>query len=272
MYIKLDESSSYYLIFKSFADEETDPSKRPTKSNIFKALTWLVQGCWPGDSLVFFFAGHGSREKGQLKLVPLDHDECEPITIVDDELYETIIRPLPQGAKLHVIIDACESGNALGLPFRYRTDEYAIGLPFRYRTDREGRGDWEHQSPQFAISEATNGGTVICFTSCDDHQLAKEISVTVEDIWKDIWVTAQDTWEDIWFLAKDIKAVSSAVNTGTLTFALTKAILPHRHSITYGELLKAIIFTVTKDDLGLEQLPQLTSNEMFDVDTNDFHL
>lgn len=86
-------------------------------------MNWLVQGCRPEDSLVFFFAGHGFREGGQLKLIPLDHDESEPIKIVDDELYEKIIRPLPQGAKLHVIIDACKSGNALGLPFRYTSTD-----------------------------------------------------------------------------------------------------------------------------------------------------
>lgn len=123
-------------------------------------------------------------------------------------------------------------------------DQYALGLPFRYRTYRlisqsffyavicfslifflfhlqklhfneiygcrEGRGDWEYQCSDDELgilSNGTNGGTVICFTSCDDHQLAYEISVTVEDIWKDIWVTAQDTWEDIWFLAKDIRVI-----------------------------------------------------------------
>ena len=37
--------------------------------------------------------------------------------IVDDEINETIVRPLPEGAMLHAIIDACYSGTILDLPF-----------------------------------------------------------------------------------------------------------------------------------------------------------
>jgi hypothetical protein len=37
--------------------------------------------------------------------------------IVDDEINETIVRPLPQGVTLHAIIDACYSQTMLDLPF-----------------------------------------------------------------------------------------------------------------------------------------------------------
>ena len=40
-----------------------DPSlgqrQQPTKQNILEAMTWLVQGAAPNDSLFFHFSGHG---------------------------------------------------------------------------------------------------------------------------------------------------------------------------------------------------------------------
>ncbi|KDO57704.1 hypothetical protein CISIN_1g039205mg, partial [Citrus sinensis] len=40
--------------------EDPDPLKWPTKYNMRMALCWLMQGCQPGDSLVFHFSGHAS--------------------------------------------------------------------------------------------------------------------------------------------------------------------------------------------------------------------
>lgn len=107
-----------------YAEEEIDPKKTPTKENIRSALRWLVQGCESGDSLVFYFSGHGSKQRDY------DNDEADgfdeticPVdfetegSIIDDEINQTIVRPLPKGAKLHAIIDACFSGTVLDLPF-----------------------------------------------------------------------------------------------------------------------------------------------------------
>lgn len=91
------------------------------------ALSWLISGCKQGDSLLFHFSGHGSRQKNyngdeidgyDETLCPLDF-ETEGM-IIDDEINATIVRPLPLGVKLHAIIDACHSGTALDLPFLCR--------------------------------------------------------------------------------------------------------------------------------------------------------
>ncbi|GLT39889.1 hypothetical protein SLA2020_140560 [Shorea laevis] len=55
---KFPESSIIML-----TEEETDPYKLPIKHNIKMALYWLVQGCQPGDSLVFHYSGHGSQQR-----------------------------------------------------------------------------------------------------------------------------------------------------------------------------------------------------------------
>ena len=38
--------------------------------------------------------------------------------IIDDELNNWLVNPLPQGCKLHCIIDACHSGSVMDLPYR----------------------------------------------------------------------------------------------------------------------------------------------------------
>jgi hypothetical protein len=90
-------------------------------------MRWLVEGSKPGDSLVFYFCGHGSRVKDRNMdevdgydeaICPVDY-EHEGM-ILDDEISATIVRPLPHGAKLHDVIDTCFSGTVLDLPFMCR--------------------------------------------------------------------------------------------------------------------------------------------------------
>lgn len=109
------------------AEEETDPYRIPTKQNMRMALYWLVQGCQPGDSLLFHYSGHGSQQRNyngdevdgfDETICPLDFETQG--MIVDDEINATIVRPLPQGVKLHAIIDACHSGTVLDLAFLCR--------------------------------------------------------------------------------------------------------------------------------------------------------
>jgi len=129
--------SLFMLINNQFAEEETDPYRRPTKYNMRLALSWLVQGCQPGDSLVFHFSGHGSQQKDQNgdeldgydeTLCPTDFETQG--MIVDDEINEIIVKPLSHGVKLHAIIDACHSGTVLDLPFLCRMDRFVFSRSF----------------------------------------------------------------------------------------------------------------------------------------------
>lgn len=96
-------------------------------------MFWLMQGCQPGDSLVFHFSGHGSQQRNYTgdeidgydeTLCPLDFETQG--MIVDDEINATMVKPLPHGVRLHAIIDACHSGTMLDLPFLCRMDRYTI--------------------------------------------------------------------------------------------------------------------------------------------------
>jgi hypothetical protein len=41
-------------------DDQQDPKFIPTGRNILGALQWLVTGKYPGDSLFFYYSGHGA--------------------------------------------------------------------------------------------------------------------------------------------------------------------------------------------------------------------
>jgi len=101
----------------------------PTRKNIIDALKWLVDGAGPTDSLFLHFSGHGSYlkdwnsdegDKQDEALVPLDYAMGN--FIVDDELYEILVSPLPVGCYLTCINDSCHSGSSLDLHYSVRDD------------------------------------------------------------------------------------------------------------------------------------------------------
>ncbi|XP_021755202.1 metacaspase-1-like [Chenopodium quinoa] len=243
-------------------EEETDPYKTPTKQNLRMALFWLVNGCQPGDSLVFHYSGHGSRQRNyngdevdgyDETLCPLDFETQG--MIVDDEINAAIVRPLPRGVKLHAIIDACHSGTVLD-------------LPFLCRMSRSGQYFWEDHRPRSGVWKGSNGGEVISISGCDDDQ------------------TSADT-----------AALSQVTSTGAMTYCFIKAI-ENGQASTYGSMLKSMRATIRKDGNssggalgggvvtslltmlvsggsvsgGLTQEPQLTACETFDVYTKPFSI
>ena len=87
--------------------ENTPESERPTKENIKAGIEWLVDEAIAGDSLLFYYSGHGSRvpntndrEKDgydeALCLVDMDQNGL----LVDDELNEILVQPLAAGVQL----------------------------------------------------------------------------------------------------------------------------------------------------------------------------
>jgi len=105
-------------------DEGWPADRRPTKANIVKAMQWLVEGVQTGDALFLHYSGHGGREPAKNptescqyheSLVPLDFQEAG--LLVDTELFDLLVKPLPTGARLTCILDSCHSAGALDLPF-----------------------------------------------------------------------------------------------------------------------------------------------------------
>ncbi|KAH9603166.1 hypothetical protein KSS87_018612 [Heliosperma pusillum] len=149
--------------------EEDDLDRIPTKANIEAGLGWLVEGCRPGDSLVFYFSGHGLRQPD------FDDDEIDgfdetlcPVDfktkgmIFDNDLNDMIVKPLIKGVTLHAIIDACHSGTILDLEYLYSLKERK----------------WLDNRPPSGVQKCTSGGRAVCFSACRDDEMATDSNVS----------------------------------------------------------------------------------------------
>jgi hypothetical protein len=199
-------------------DDHPDPSRRPIKNNIFSGIQWLMTGLHHGDSLFFHYSGHGSQQRDPLgieadglneTLCPVDHRYAGEI--VDDDLNRMLVNPLPQGVKLHSVIDACHSGSVLDLPLT--------------ATCHHGYLRWESEvMPGVSMNnpyKGTNGGFAVQFGASRDHQ------------------TAADT-------AK----LSGGVPTGAATFSFISALERRGLIISYGDLLVEMYNTLARAGLG----------------------
>lgn len=93
-----------------------------SKDSIIKALTAAVLKTKPGDSLLFYFSGHGSQVPDRSGdepdgydevLCPSDMDFASGTYITDDDLGR-IFNQLTEDAALEVMLDCCHAGLGSG--------------------------------------------------------------------------------------------------------------------------------------------------------------
>ncbi|KAK0462344.1 caspase domain-containing protein [Desarmillaria tabescens] len=100
-----------------------DTETKPTKKNIIAAMSWLVQGAGPADSLFFHYSGHGDQTDDQNGDEVDGKDEeiiCfDSAPFIDDDIHKVLVDPLPPGCKLTALFDSCHSGTILDLPYIY---------------------------------------------------------------------------------------------------------------------------------------------------------
>ncbi|KAI3836743.1 hypothetical protein MKW92_037771 [Papaver armeniacum] len=219
----------------------------PTKRNIQRALQWLMEGCKSGDSLVFHYSGHGAQQPNRNgdevdgfdeTICPLDYEKEG--MILDDEINATIVRPLPKGATLHAIIDACHSGTVLDLPYFCRMNQ-------------NGYYTWEDHSPPSGAYKGTSGGLALCFSACDDHQTSADTSALAGNA-----MTGAMTFSFI-------QAVQSApgLTYGALLLAMRTAIREAKTGIRFNGPITSVLRKMFH--IGLSQEPQLSASEKFDI-------
>jgi len=97
---------------------------KPTFQNIIDAIYSLVNDIVAGDSLLFYYSGHGTQIEEENKkeddnlnevLVPLDFRQNGFIT--DVWLYDNLVKVLPKNVKLWCFTDCCHSGTMLNLQY-----------------------------------------------------------------------------------------------------------------------------------------------------------
>jgi len=101
-----------------------------TTANILSGIDWLLRRAVNGDSLVFYYSGHGSRVADTSGDETIDHldeiicphdiDFAARRYVTDDQLGARF-RTAPAGANLEVILDSCHSGTG--------TKEFETGQP-----------------------------------------------------------------------------------------------------------------------------------------------
>ena len=89
--------------------------KEATRDGILAGLDWLESKATPADVTVFFFAGHGERDKNEFYLVPQDVN-VNDLAKTGISRMEIKKRMQALSGNVLVLLDACHSG-AIGLLF-----------------------------------------------------------------------------------------------------------------------------------------------------------
>ncbi|KAI9499254.1 peptidase C14, caspase domain-containing protein [Zychaea mexicana] len=246
-------------------DQTDDPLRMPTKVNILTSMQWLVEDAEENDSFFLHFSGHGGRVRDTSgdeydgfdeTIYPVDFDRYDEDSgqIIDDDMHDLLVRPLPAGARLTAIFDSCHSGTALDLPYIYSTQgeikdhnlfKFAsrriLHAGFAYATgDKENAKMFISELPS-QLKEAstvarenrrTNSSRadVVMFSGCKDHQTSAD---------------AQD----------------GEVATGAMSYAFTTT-LRENPDQSYQELLVRLREILSEK---YSQRPQMSSSHPIDV-------
>ena len=93
-------------------------NQNATKANILRYLKWLLVGCKAGDSLVFYYSGHGTQVANfgpELEIDGVDeaivpHDYPAAGYLKDDDFKALFDEHVKPKVNLEVIFDCCHSG------------------------------------------------------------------------------------------------------------------------------------------------------------------
>ncbi|KAF8258288.1 caspase domain-containing protein [Lactarius quietus] len=94
-----------------------DTALWPSRANIMHAMRNFVRDAVPGDTLVFFYAGHSDQQTDVNEIDGLDECivTCDHEIILGNTLRENLIDPLPGGARLTTILDTDHAATLLDL-------------------------------------------------------------------------------------------------------------------------------------------------------------
>lgn len=141
----------------SDANIVTLTESQATRQNILSQLTTLLQSSESGDTLFFSFSGHGhyTRDNSMDEMDGKDEliISVDRYAIVDDELKQIIDSHIKEKVTLFVLVDTCNSGTILDLPYQYF----------------KGEQEMIHHSANMDTK-----GTVICVSGCRDDQLSMD--------------------------------------------------------------------------------------------------
>ncbi|KAG1659689.1 hypothetical protein FOA52_004328 [Chlamydomonas sp. UWO 241] len=199
--------------------QERGADFRSTRASIYKGIQWLLTDMRQGSCLFFHFSGHGSQKRamGRDEADGMDETICPSDfktagQIIDNELNQRLVNPLPPGVVMHCVVDACHSGTALDL--NYSTEYDPRHRTFVWRN--EGGGN-----PHAMAAKGTRGGTCVQFGACRDSQVAQDTS-----------------------------ALAGGTFTGAATYSLIQALEHGGVRQTYSQIMSSMTATLHKATAG----------------------
>jgi len=223
-------------------DDLQDPSMQPTKANIMRELSNLARGARPGDKLFFHFSGHGSQvvdtsgdEDDGLDetILPVDYNSAGQI--IDDDLYSTLVEPLPPGCQLTALMDCCHSGTGLDLPYVHNiAPSYGdSGKKKKKKKLKKKKKKKNYGAP--TDLPGTTRGDIYLYSGCRDDQTSADASFGGEA-------------------------------SGAMTWAFTSSLRQNANQSFYGLLLSMRdLLNSGKGPRTFTQVPQLSTGRRIDV-------
>lgn len=224
------------------------------------AMHWLVSNAQPNSNLFLSYSGHGGttqdldgdEENGlDETILPLDFQRAG--IIVDDELHDILVKPLPVGCRLTSIFDSCHSGTALDLPYVYSTQgklkgpnllaDAGSGAMGAFTAYSRGDIGGALSSVMSFGKTAMNGGKA--------EQLSRRIKTSNADVIS--WSGCKDN-------QTSADAQEGGQATGALSWAFIAALTKYPQQ-SYNQLLNSI-----RNELAgkYEQKPQLSCSHELD--------
>lgn len=151
-YISSAHSKDYIVNVHGFPESkglmtvlmDDDSHKSPTHMNITESLKALSEQSKPGDAVFIQFSGHGGRvldeptddeaETYDEVIAPSDYQASGLIR--DTLVFKTLLAPMRFGVTVTILIDTCDTGMMLDLPYVWTTKTDRMDTLAKVRTIR----------------------------------------------------------------------------------------------------------------------------------------
>lgn len=157
---------------------------KPTKQNMENCIISLAKDAKAGDTLFFYYSGHGTTVKDtsgdesdgkDSVLVPLDYEKNGAIT--DDWLYTNLVSILPEGVTLWSFTDCCHSGTMLDL-------QYNIQCNSVYKKSKKipsntvyNSSEWSNKFGLSSEKSKSTSADVYLFSGCLDWDTSADATI-----------------------------------------------------------------------------------------------
>jgi hypothetical protein len=204
----------------------------PNRANILLGFEWLLEGALPGDDFFLFYSGHGGfYGPGRECLVPSDY--LASGNIGEAEIFDLLVRRVPAGARLTMVLDCCHSGDMARL---------------RYKWEKEpGGGGTAGGRMCMRVDVPDVPGDVVMVSACKAEQTAMDLDTV-------------DGFEHPFGAALETDEPGGAC-TNAIGVIVAQAIVDRVH-LTFAGVMEGM--TATLRALGCGQAPQLTASRNVD--------